>query len=211
MRASSRQAVLIAALALLGIVAWWFGQRSRTAAPPAETAQSRRPDYVVEGLRALDLDLHGQPARQLSAKQLRHYPDDDSSELEQPQVRLFDEHTPPWIILAARGHISSRAEQIILSGGVRAERAAAPGSEAIAFRTSEIAIFPDDHYAETDRFVEMETGAHRLTAVNGMRIWYAEPKRGRLLGRVRIQVAPSGSAGDLFQQQEQPEMSVASP
>ncbi|EIC22216.1 LPS export ABC transporter periplasmic protein LptC [Thiorhodovibrio frisius] len=191
MFAQPRQLLLAAVFVLLGLLGLWFAQPSQQPASPAGLQDGRRPDYVVDGVRALELDIHGQPARRLRAEQLRHYPDDDSNELDQPRLRLYDDQAPPWHIRSERGWISAGNERIVLSGEVRARRAAASDQEAIAFATSWIEVFPDDERAETDRFIELDRGADRMTAIDGMRFWYSEPMRGEFVGRVRSRLVTS--------------------
>ena len=185
MFAQRRQLLLAVVFVLLGLLGLWFARPSQKSASPPGLQDGRRPDYVVDGLRALELDIHGRPARRLRAEQLRHYPDDDSSELDQPRLRLYGDQAPPWNIRSDSGWISAGTERIVLSGEVRAQRAAAPEQEAIAFATSWIEVFPDDERAETDRFIELDRGADRMTAIDGMRFWYSEPMRGEFFGRVR--------------------------
>lgn len=187
----ARQLVLVAVLVALGLAGAWLSQSQRPPGSPPGSADDRRPDYVVEDVRALELDSQGQPARRLRAEQLRHYPDDDSSELEQPRLRLHDEAAPPWRIRSARGWFAAGGERILLTGEVHAERAAAPGQEAVAFATSAIEIVTNEEYAETDRFVELDRGNERMTAIDGMRFWYSEPMRGEFFGRVRARMIAS--------------------
>ncbi len=191
-----RQRLLAIALGLTSLLAWWFGQRPPSLLSASASPDSRRPDHVVDGLRALAFDIHGQPLRELRADQLRHYADEDSSELERPRLKVFDGLAPPWLIRAERGFISSRAERVILSGEVHARRDAGLDSQVMSFNTSEITLYPDDQYAETDRFVELESGLDSITAINGMRFWYSEPQRGSFFGRVRARIATGSSTLD---------------
>ncbi|WPL15415.1 lipopolysaccharide exporter periplasmic protein [Thiorhodovibrio winogradskyi] len=191
MFAYRRQSLLAATLLLLGTLALWFSQPTQDTVQPQSTLENRRPDYIVEGVRALELDSQGQPLRQLHAEQLRHYPDDDSSELDQPRLVLYDQALPPWRIRSERGWIAAGSEQIVLTGDVRANRAQAPAHDPLAFSTSQIKIFPDDRYVETDRFVELDRGLEHMTAIDGMRLWYSEPMRGEFLGRVRSRLSTS--------------------
>jgi lipopolysaccharide export system protein LptC len=183
-----RQRLLVVILSLLGVMAWWFAQRAQQADRLPQPSQGRRPDYVVDRLSAVVMNIHGQPERQLSADQLRHYPDDDSSELEQPQLLLYEQQSPPWHIRAEHGWVSSRGKNFILSGEVQARRAGGARSAAIRFQTSELRIRPEDGYAETDRFVEIEQDNNRVSATEGLHFWYSEPLRARLFGRVRARV-----------------------
>lgn len=181
---SRRELLIGVLLAAAGLAAWW----SRMSAPP-ETARApiaeRTPDYVVDDLTALTMDALGRPQRRLATPRLRHFADDDSSELETPQLVLLDDDTPPWHVTAERGWVLAGGNEVLLQGAVRAERASAPGIEPVIMTTSALLLLPDDDYGETDRFVEIESGDDWVTAVHGMQVWFGEDMRVRLFGRTR--------------------------
>lgn len=182
-------AFVLAALGLFALASGWLAQRWQGSTQPPRAVDIHRPDYVIDGLRALELDIHGQPKRRLTAMQLRHYPHDDSNALDQPRLLLYDDQAPPWHIRADQGWSASGNARILLTGEVRARRAAGANDPAMAFATSAIEIFPDQEYAQTDRFIEIERGPDRMTAIQGMRFWYIAPMRGEFFGRVRSRVA----------------------
>lgn len=193
MSLTGRELIVGMLLALLGAVAWWY---SASIAPETERVPNteRRPDYVVEHLVGVTMDPTGRPARRLETPQLRHYPSDDSSELDRPRLLVYDDEAPPWVIRSERGWISSGGDEVLLEGAVRVQRDAAPNLRPMLLTTSEMLLLPDSDYAETDRFAELERGNDWVTANDGMRVWFKEPMRIRLFGRTRMRSAPEDGA-----------------
>ncbi|MGB5736867.1 MAG: LPS export ABC transporter periplasmic protein LptC [Thiohalocapsa sp.] len=182
-------------LATIALLAWWYGASNKpeTLAP---TDAQRKPDFVVEDLNGVTMDLNGRPARLLATPLLRHYPDDESSELDAPVMTVFNPDAPPWVIGSERGWISAGGDELLLQGPVRAERASAPDLAAMVLVTSELLVLPEADYAETDRFAELERGEDWVTATDGMQIWFGEQMRVKLFGRNRTRLAPTSDLGD---------------
>jgi lipopolysaccharide export system protein LptC len=181
---SRRELLIGLLLAAAGLAAWWY----RLSAPPEPTrvpSAERTPDYIVDDLTALTMDAFGRPQRRLATPRLRHFADDDSSELETPRLVLLDDDAPPWHVRSEWGWVLAAGNEVLLQGAVRAERASAPGIEPLTMTTSALLLLPDDDYAETDRFVEIENGDDWITAVHGMQAWFGEDMRVRFFGRTR--------------------------
>jgi lipopolysaccharide export system protein LptC len=183
---------LLVAIALL---AWWYSA-TRTPESAVATDTQRRPDFVVENLTGVTMGMNGRPARLLATPLLRHYPDDQSSEMETPVMTVFSEDAPPWIISSERGWISADGDELLLQGAVRAERASAPGLAPMVLLSSEMLVLPEVDYAETDRFAELERGDDWVTARDGMQVWFGEQMRVKLFGRNRTRLAPGRKLGD---------------
>lgn len=182
---SNRELYVGAVLALLALAAWWYSA-APVPAPEIVPASERKPDYVVDDLNGLTMDVSGRPSRRLETPQLRHFPDDGSSELDTPVLVVFDDEALPWRIRAEHGWVSADGDEILLQGAVRIERAAAANLESLVLVTSELLFLPDADYAETDRYAELERGEEWATAKDGMQIWLGEPMRLRLFGRTRM-------------------------
>ncbi len=171
-------------LAAAGLAAWWY----RSSAPPTSVPvprSERAPDYIVDDLTALTMDALGRPQRRLATPRLRHFADDDSSELATPRLVLLEDNAPPWHLSAEQGWVLAGGNEVLLQGAVRAERARATGIEPVVMTTSAMLLLPDNDYAETERFVEIESGEDWITAVHGMQAWFGEDLRVRFFGRTR--------------------------
>jgi lipopolysaccharide export system protein LptC len=179
-----RETALALLFAVLGAVAWWQ-QRASAPPPPPATTPERRPDYIVEDLDAVVMDLDGRPDRRLTTPELRHYPDDGSSELAAPRLVVYAEDGPPWYARSDTAWVNATGDELLMEDHVRIERAAAGSAPPLLLRTSELLVLPESDYAETARFAEIDRGEDWLTAVDGLRVWFGERMRVRLFGRVR--------------------------
>ncbi|QQO56326.1 MAG: LPS export ABC transporter periplasmic protein LptC [Thiohalocapsa sp. PB-PSB1] len=188
MSLNSRELIIGVLLGLVGLLAWWYSTQL-VLEPEAISAGKRKPDYVVEDLVGVTMDEQGRPDRTLQTPQLRHFPDDDSIELDEPHLQIFNDTAPPWHIRSERGWVSADGEELLMQGRVRAERKSTADLEPMTLMTSEMLLLPDMDYAETDRYTELDRGEDWAGANDGMQIWFAEPMRMRMFGRTRIRFA----------------------
>jgi lipopolysaccharide export system protein LptC len=185
----SRQILLALVFALFGGVAWWLLEQepdSEEPAPPRE----RRPDYVVSDFTAVETDETGRPARELAARQVRQYVDEDLAELDLPHLSLYQAEGPPWQAESNRGLLLSGGDQVRLSEDVRIHRAGTARDRQVRLDTSELTVWPKRQYAEGDQPVRIESDDDWLTAA-GLRLWYAKPMRAEFPGRAHLYIAPA--------------------
>lgn len=185
---SRREIGLICVLALVVVAAWWL-QRPQDMFDDAADRGERRPDYVVEGVSGVILDADGLPDRRLDAARLRHYPDDGSSELDEPVLVVYREEGPPWRARSRSARINADGDQVLLQRDVRLSRAATPQSPPVELRTSELLVFPETEYVETDHFVEIERGEDWLTGEQGLHAWLGDDRRAKVFGRVHSRIS----------------------
>jgi lipopolysaccharide export system protein LptC len=180
----ARRLALVLVLAAVGAAAWWLRRESpQVAATPVP--DQHQPDYIADDLLVLTMDERGRLARRLQTPQLRHYPDDDSSELEEPRLTIYRQDGPPWTARSQTGWIASDGAEVLLRGDVRIDREGFSDSPPIALRTRWLVVLEQTDYARSDRFVELMRGDDWITAENGMEVWFGEPMRVRLFGRSR--------------------------
>ena len=128
---TAKQRVLALVLTLVGGAAWWQ-QSGQTPEALPKPVRARLPDYTVEQFTATTMDPNGRPARSLTAREMRHFPDDDSSELDLPVLILNRPDGPPWDIRSETGWISGDRERLLLHGQHRLGLGAAEGDQAEA-------------------------------------------------------------------------------
>lgn len=190
-----RRLILVLVLAAIGIAAWWL-RREAPEVAPTPVPDQRRPDYIADGLVVVTTDIEGRISRRLSTPQLRHYPDTDTNELEQPHLTVYRDDGPPWLAQAETGWVTGDGDEVLLRGDVRIDREGFADNPPTALRTRWLVVLPQSDYAYTHRFVELTRGHDWITAEDGLEVWFGEPLRVRLFGRTRAvhHVAQPGSA-----------------
>lgn len=181
---SVRQRILALAMASVGALAWWLHQGEE---PPdaAEGDREYRPDYTVDNIRVTIMDESGALHQQLTAVELRHYPDDGSKELKDSNLTLYGETGPPWLIRSEKAWISGDNHLIRMQGAVRIDRVTGSGTRPVHMTTSELLLKRNEHYAETDQPVRITSEVDWMTSENGARVWLEDKLRVKLLGPIR--------------------------
>jgi len=192
---SLRSRILALILAAVAAFAWWKQPGVEPEDQGAEMPQQRRPDYTVDRLTATMMGDTGAPDRRLTARELRHYPDDDSTELEQPLLTLFNPEAPPWIVRSETGWVSADGNEVLLRGKVFIDRESDPVTRPMHLSTRELLVKPREKYAETDRPIIATSDSDWLTSARGARIWFGDSLRIELAGPARALFYKDGQAG----------------
>jgi lipopolysaccharide export system protein LptC len=175
--------VLTIAAALLS---WWLVQREASPPVPQQITHEgpREIDYYLRGLDIVRMTAEGVPAHRLVADDLRHFTDDDTTELANPHLTVFQREEPPWEINAETAWVSADGSLILLSGAVLIDRAAGKATRAMRIETRDLRVQPDQDYAETDEKVRVTSDPDWLDAV-GMQAWLRPPSRLKFLSKVK--------------------------
>jgi lipopolysaccharide export system protein LptC len=163
-------------------LSWWLAisvdkPKGRLPEMPKEV------DAFMEDFDALQVDARGRREQRLVAAYSEHFPRDDSSELTEPRLTLFQALGPPWEVRAARAWVGAHGDLIKLFGNVVVRRPKGPTNEALEVRTEQLLVRPEDGFAQTDLAVEIETESGLTTGV-GMRA-YLHEKLYQILSRAR--------------------------
>lgn len=156
---------------LLTLAALTFWLRYATEFPDARSDGKYRhdPDYIINHVTVRKLDKTGTLQHTLFADELRHYPDDDSTELIKPNLIYLQPARPQLTVKAAHGRLSSKAERIDLRDNVEVRRDAYGKHEPLLVQTSELTVLPDDEKAFTKSKVMITQGKSWITGV-GMQV-----------------------------------------
>ncbi len=110
-------------------------------------------DAVADGISAQAYDLQGKPHYLLSAEQLTHYPDDDSSELNQPDVTMLTPSGADLHLTGTRGVLRQHGELVELTGDVQATRAAVAPQSELQVRSDYLKFLPKLDRVSSNRAV----------------------------------------------------------
>lgn len=174
-------------LLLLWAATYWLNQQVQPL--QANAGQQRHDvDFVIDGFSALTLNTQGQPRFTLIAEKLWHYPDDDTTHLQMPQLTSLYKDRPPTLTTAQTGMLSSKGEDVFLYDEVRVLRPAFNGIGEQRFATDYLHVVPDRDWAETNQSVVVTNPYNTLRAV-GMEL-DNKARTVKLLSRVRATHEP---------------------
>lgn len=155
-------------LTLLGaLAALTFWLRYATELPEIRHDGKHRhdPDFIVTDATLRKIGPTGSLAYTLKATEIRHYPDDGSSDLINPDLVYLTAKGPTITTKSDTAHASDDNERIDLYGNVRIERSATKKDPAMVGTTSELTVFPNDEKAFTRSPVRITQGESWITGV----------------------------------------------
>jgi len=155
---------LVLAAGLAGLT-MWLERAVQAPAGAAPNALEHDPDFIVERFTATSLDKAGRPESRLTARRMTHYPDDETTELEEPRLVQYREQGPPVRISAERGTVTKNGEEVRLYGNVLLVRDGAKGRPPLNMETTYLQVFPKQDIARTPEAVVITEGESRLTGV----------------------------------------------
>lgn len=156
---------------LLALAALTFWLRYATELPDVRNDGRNRhdPDFIVSTATAHKLDKSGNLLYTLVADEIRHYPDDDTTDLTNPRLEYFDPTKPTVTMSALRGHSSPKGERVDLSERVEVRRAATDKQAELVLETPDLTILTDEEQAFTKSRVVITQGKSWVQGV-GMQI-----------------------------------------
>ncbi len=174
-------------LVLLLLASYWLSLQVQPL-PQTRSEQRHDPDFIIDHLSSTTLNEHGQPRFILATERMWHYPDDDTTHLQIPQLSSYSAGAPPSQTSAQTGVLGNRNEDLYLYDDVQMVRPAADGFRERRFHTDYLHVSTEQGQAETDRPVWMSDGRNTLSAV-GLEL-DNEKRTIKLLSKVRASHEP---------------------
>ncbi|MCX8085260.1 MAG: LPS export ABC transporter periplasmic protein LptC [Rhodocyclaceae bacterium] len=147
---------------VLAALSYWLEIASRQPLMPEGRAR-HDPDYLIEDFELRRYSAEGLLQHTLRARQLLHFPDDDSTEVLSPL--MIWHRTPPTTVSAQKARMDGEGKHILLQEDVRVVRGAAHGKEETVLLTSSLDVYPDDEIVRTREAVTIRQGASVVTGV----------------------------------------------
>ena len=158
--------VLLPLLLLLGAT-YWLNQQIKPLPNVPDGKKRHDPDFIINNLSATTLNEQGLPRFILSAKKMVHYPDNDSTHLDELHLSSLSPDAPPVYTTARQGEISSKGNEVFLHDEVRLVRAADTTQSEMNLTTTYLHAVPDLGLMETNQPLVM-TDAHNTIQAVGM-------------------------------------------
>jgi lipopolysaccharide export system protein LptC len=127
------------------------------------------PDYIVEQPQLRKLDKNGNLQYTLNAVDIRHFPDDNSTDMTQPKMVAVHPDKPPLTMSSERAHLSEDGQLLELYDNVRISRAATPAQAALLATMPDLTVHLNEERAFTRSPVLIEQGPSWLKGV-GMQV-----------------------------------------
>lgn len=181
--------LLMAALAAL---TFWLDRIVQLSDPATPSAQRHAPDFKVEDFTVTRMSPEGKPVSVLSAREMIHFPDDQTTELEAPRFEQRPPDAPVVRVRADRGTVSKDGEQVQVRDDVVVVREGERDREPLEVRTTHLVILPKEEIVRTDAPVTIIEGKARLEGT-GMEV-RSKARDFRLDSRVRAEFPPGAAA-----------------
>jgi lipopolysaccharide export system protein LptC len=167
---------------------YWLNQQ--VLPEPAKPEYKRHdPDAIMENFSATNLNEQGVPDFIMAATKLMHYPDDDSTTVDEPRITMLSAGQPAIHATAEHGTISSKGDEVFLRDNVKVLREASAQQDQMTLQTQYLHIIPDQDLAKTDRAVTI-VDAHSIVHATGMEL-DNKTRTLKLLSQVRSEYVPN--------------------
>ena len=172
-------------LALLALLTFWIDYSVQAPEPKIDGSQRHDPDYILNNFVTTRTDENGNLRYRLTSAEMKHYPDDDTTELKQPQFERYEIDKPFTTIEGAKGLVSSNGEKIEFIDDVKVVRQAYDDKGEMVVLTDRLAVLPNEEKAITDRPVVITQAPKTVIHATGM-IYDKKNKTIELLNRVKV-------------------------
>jgi len=191
MTIATRTGYWLLLLPLVGLlcVTYWLNMRTQTESIKLTEKTRHSFDAFIENFSATKMDTLGLPHFIVSAKQMHHYSDDDSTILEEPVLTTLSNDGVAIRTTAMKGTISSKGEEVFLQGNVEMLRDASEKQDKLTMKTDYLHVIPDKNLISTDRAITLTDTATTVKAV-GLEMNY-KLRTIKLLSRVRSESIPA--------------------
>lgn len=179
---------LLPLLGLLGVT-YWLNQQVQPGSTRPDATRRHDPDAIMNNFLATKMNEEGTPHFIVSAKEMRHYPDDNSATLEVPRITMLTAQRPTVHAIAKRGTVTSKNDEIFLHEDVEVLREATPDRGELTLQTEYLRIVPDKDWANTDRPVTI-FDARNIVRATGMEM-DNKARTIKLLSQVRSEHEPA--------------------
>ena len=152
---------------LLGAVAATTLWLDRHVQPPEVASNGKLrhdPDYIAENFTVTRVGPDGAVRYRMKARRMQHYPDDDTTDLEAPNVVNFRDGGITMTATSKTAKLSSNGDHVYLQDDVRLTRSPYQNHSELVMLTSWLHVVPDDGTAQTDKPVRIQDVTTLITS-----------------------------------------------
>jgi len=171
-----RRLSIAAALLILVLGSWWVRQKAEQPQLTDAAIIEGQPSYYMKGLRIRAMDQHGSLSHFLSAKSLVHYQQSGITTFIEPQIVIYREGLPAWVVEARMGRLDNQQQRLILEQQVAVTQGAHDQRAALQLKTEALEILLQEKVAHTDHYIELrQEGSARVEGI-GMTLYLAQDR-----------------------------------
>lgn len=170
--------------AILALLTFWVNKTVELSARKGFLTDKASHDYMLKHFSTTKTDLMGNIEYVLSAEEMAHFPNDDSTVLQQPKFTQFTINKPYTQIQGLRGYVSSNGETVEIVDEVKVIRQAFEGKGEMQLHTEKLEIFPKQDLVKTNSPVTITQAPKTVVHAIGM-IYDKKKQTFTLLKKVR--------------------------
>ena len=185
-------------MGLLALGTYWLARTTPGAAPVLGTrAPTHEADYFLRGFSVKTFDVNGRLKSEIQGVEARHFPDTDTTEIDQPRMRSYSEKGALTVATASKGISNGDGSQVQLIGNAVVTRdtpaaAGKPPVPKLEIRGEFLHAYLDQERVKSDQPVTLKRGSDVFQAdnMNYDNIDRIMELRGRVHGTLQPQGAP---------------------
>lgn len=152
-------------MAVLALGSWWLVKNTPLLTIGREAAPLRHdPDYTMTSFMVQRFAADGEMKVQIEGDLLRHYPDTDTFEIQNPRIRTIDDQGRTTLASALEGLSNRDGSDVQLSGHAHVVRQATADAGEIDFRGEFLHYFQYTERLRSHLPVVVTQGGSRITA-----------------------------------------------
>lgn len=145
-------------LLVLAVLTTWLRYATELPDSVRDGKNRHDPDVIINDARGHKLDASGRLQYTIVAEEIRHFPDDETTELRQPRLVYLHAQQPPVTIRAEHAVGNKPAERVDLHEQVEVRRAASGKNAELVATMSELTVLTDEQKAFTKSQVLITQG-----------------------------------------------------
>jgi lipopolysaccharide export system protein LptC len=157
-------------MAVMALGTYWLARNTPTLGlPDLPRPATHEPDYFMRGFSVKTYGVDGRLKSEVFGSEARHYPDNDTVEIDQPRIRSFDPAGRLTVATARRALSNGDGSQVQLFGDAVVTREGGIDEKGqpvpkMQFRGDFLDVFVDAERVKSNKPVELTRGNDRFTA-----------------------------------------------
>ena len=157
-------------MAVLALATYWLARTTPLVAggPEAVHAQRHEPDNFLRGFYVKSFAPNGRLKSEIEGSEGRHYPDNDTMEIDQPRIRSYNEAGAVTVATAKRAITNGDGSQVQLIGDAVVTREAPKGKDQprLEVRGEFLHIYANEERVTSNQPVTLKRGDDVFQAEN---------------------------------------------